>query len=343
MKKLLNEYGLIAALLIISVGGYLSLGEQKEDFLSDPLDAIGARFSDLMADDASKAEFSESYAEFRKKVIDQEITPEQFESVAASVLNLESSGESISWEEANMVLALASEPTYRVLPGLSTVSAASQASPLSPPVSPPDQDVYSSLPVPSAEATDRTVIAADMSPERYKIMNERMSDAFALADAMSEESSASTNLRSHVKFVMGDGISVVVDSNAVTLWNGGEMRTLTRDIERKQMVQFKGGLDEPNHAREARYNAQRELSARAEANDLQSTVEKEYLISIERLHKLQSMGMVVEIDTVHLRQSMEYSIEMMMLELQEAEIETKVTGDGEVGDAETVRIKVNSN
>ena len=79
MKKILNEYGLIAVLLIVSVGGYLALGDQKEDFLSAPLDAIEARFTDLMADDASKLEMSDSYADFRKKVIDQEITPEQLE------------------------------------------------------------------------------------------------------------------------------------------------------------------------------------------------------------------------------------------------------------------------
>jgi hypothetical protein len=343
MKKLLNEYGLIAALLIVSVGGYLSLGEQKEDFLSDPLDAIGARFTDLMADDASKAEFSESYAQFRKKVMDKEITPEQFESVAASVLNLESSGEAISWEEATMVLSLASEPTYMVLPGPATVSASVPAVPASPAAPLPNKDLYTRLPVPSADATGRTFAASDVSPERYKIMNERMTDVFALADAMSDESKASSNLRSHVKFVMSDGISVVVDSNAVALWNEGGMRTLTRDIERKRMVQFKGSLEEYNQTREARFDAQRELYARSEANHLQSNIEKEYVMAIERLHKLESMGMVVEIDTVHLRKSMEHSIEMMMLELQAADVVIEINGDEESDAGEKVRIKVNSN
>ena len=358
MKKILNEYGLIAILLIVSVGGYLALGDQKEDFLSDPLDAIGARFANLMADDASKAEMSESFAVFRQKMVDKEISPEQFESVAASVLNLEASGEQITWEEANMVLSLVSEPTQMVIPDPGwdplASSAPSAPSAASPPGNRSDPDL--SLPNPASGSAGGVLYTSnDFSPERYKVMNERLADAFAFADgmdAMAKKNSGRGSLRSYVQFEYRNGISVVVDSNAFQMWNDQEMQGLTREIERNRMVRFRKGAGGEYRRREALYNEQRKLAAMERSLDIKSNVQNEYLVALERLQKLQSLGMVVEFDTVHVREALDLGIEMMMHELGDLRIEFDLEADEDGHNnsdaeadkrSETIRIKVNSN
>ena len=323
MKKLWNEYGLIAILLVVSVGGYLSLGDQKEDFLSDPLDAIGARFTQLMEDDASREEFSESYADFEKKVRDHEITPEQVEFVAASVLNLEAAGAELSPEDAKMVIAMATEPAQTVLP----VPAKRPAPPSSP--VPPLLAAEQSEPARASSERSSTTYrissgdaTADTSPERYREMNERMADAFALADeieVIAREESEDGEIRSHVRYTFEDGIAVTIDSSAAHMWNRKDLQPLTKDLERKRMVTYQYGLKN-KHVKVAEMEAaKRRQYAKMREQQLEESEEELFLFSLERLSKLQEMGMVVNLDTVMLRLQIEESLRQIKVEFDEME------------------------
>lgn len=331
MKKLWNEYGLIAVLLVISVGGYLSLGDQKEDFLSDPLDAIGTRFAELMEDDKSKADFSESYAEFKKKVKEGKVAPEQVESVAASILNLKASGAALTLEDAEMVISLATEPDKVVLP----VPA--------PPVA-PDPSVddgitpgWRELPASSYGYYQKEL---DVSPQRYRLMGERMKDVFALADELDHMAGDTDNaeeFRSHIRFAFRDGIGIVVDSAVVKLWKGDALRTLTQGLERRRMVIFQNGTSDAPVKWAEMLQKDRLLLEKARAYRTEIGTTRQFLASLERLNKLQEMGMVVSLDTAMFRHQFEESIQLIMEELGDLELEESEEEGVSAG------VKVNSN
>ena len=321
---------MIAVLLVVSVGGYLSLGDQKEDFMSDPLDAIGARFAGLMTNETDKAEFDESFAEFRQKVMDKEVSPEQFESVAATILNMEAAGEQLTWEEAEMVLSLASEPIEAVLPT---------------PAVPPVADAAPAAPVPqvaTSVGSNVTVHTVDVSPERYREMSDRVAQAFAAADemkALTLDADLPDEMGSHFRFDARGGIAMVVDSSAFKIWDKEEIQPFVRDLERKKMVRFENSFQEKQRERAEQFYEQRRLADRARAMEIETMrIKEEYLNDLDLLYKLQSKGMVVEIDTMHLRKAMEQSIYLLMQDLEEAEAELESEGRHE-----TIRIKVDSN
>lgn len=314
MKKIWNEYGLIAILLIVSVGGYLSLGDQKEDFLSAPLEAIRARFTQLMENEAGRAEFSESYADFEKKVRDHEITPEQIESIAASVLNLEAAGAELSPEDADMVIAMATEPAQEVLPVLKTNPAVSTDAWIETEDS-PDYSV-ATMPAPRNSPVD-------VSPERYRAMSERMAVAFAFADEMNhiaDEQSDDVEFRSHVRFTFENGITVMVDSSAAPVWKSSDLRPLTKNMERKRMVRFQIGLREINVKQAEVLSDKRRLYARTRKMQLEESEEELFLFSLERFNRLQEMGMVVHLDTTMLRLQIEESLRLIMEEFDETDL-----------------------
>jgi hypothetical protein len=61
MTSSLREYGLIALLIAVSVGGYLLFERNKEDLLSFSLDAIGTKLVNLVDDETAKIRIAEAF------------------------------------------------------------------------------------------------------------------------------------------------------------------------------------------------------------------------------------------------------------------------------------------
>ena len=327
MQKLWNEYGIVALLLIVSVGGYLSLGDQKEDFISAPLEAINARFDQLLANDTDREEFGDSFAVFEKQVREGNVPPEQIESVVATLLNMQASGAHLSTEDAQMVISLAMNPSKTVfeLPGNMALASPASSEPRA-----------TSLPQPatpgSAPSPPKIMDQADT---RFRDMGERMSGAFALADEMGSVSFSQReegDSRSAVRFIVSDGIAVAVDSTVQGVWNESKLKSITRDLERKRMVRYENRRKPTDENRIARsYEKERNLYARALEQKVEMAANQERLQSLERINRLQDMGMVVNFDTTAFRIQMEESMNLLMVELKKIDFDMEF----DLGDADT--------
>ncbi len=75
MTSSLREYGLIALLIAVSVGGYLLFERNKEDLLSFSLDAIGTKLVNLVDDETAKIRIAEAFKRFQQQVRDNELRP----------------------------------------------------------------------------------------------------------------------------------------------------------------------------------------------------------------------------------------------------------------------------
>jgi len=149
-----------------------------------------------------------------------------------------------------------------------------------------------------------------------------MAGAFALADeikVIAREESDGGEIRSHVRYTFEDGIAVTIDSSAAHVWNREDLKPITRDLERKRMVTYRYGLKN-KHVKEAEIeSAKRRQYAKMREMQLEESEEELFLFSLERLSKLQEMGMVVNLDTVMLRLQIEESLRQIMEDFDEME------------------------
>ena len=117
MKKLLREYGLILILILVGIVGYLALRGNEQDILAHSLDGIRNRLVAMVDDVANREAIAAHFDRFKDKVLAKEVSTEDVEHVAANVLNLSNSGSSITPEQAELMLDMASSaPEATLLP-----------------------------------------------------------------------------------------------------------------------------------------------------------------------------------------------------------------------------------
>jgi len=81
--------------------------DHKDDLsnaLDNSLDFIGSKLNAMVAEPSEKEEIVKVYDDFKKKVKDKQIPPDQVESIAANILNLSNSGVTITHDQAENIL-----------------------------------------------------------------------------------------------------------------------------------------------------------------------------------------------------------------------------------------------
>lgn len=299
MKKFWKEYGLVGVLIVIAVGGYFLLGENREDILARSLDSIGERLMELVDDREAKAKTADAYANFKDRVAAKEVTPDQFERIAASVLNLSTSGAKLSSEEVEMVLSLAIEGEVNVLPIPDAPFETSEVTPVEPA---PDVSTYT-----WTLATEEEVGA-------------RVSAMVAFSDKMKQmavaaEQADETNL--HVQYVVNDGIQVVVDS-VISIWQDNELQALTADLDREKRVIWNKDLADTQRKHFEQLKTQREKIAVTRGAGVNlSPNEAGKIMVLERLNRLQEKGIILDIDSTTFRIRMDIILQEVLRELEE--------------------------
>jgi hypothetical protein len=296
MKKIWREYGLIAVLLAIALGGYFYLGEHKQDILSYSLDAIGNRLVDLVDDADSKDRIEAAFDSFKSRVLAHEVPIDRVESIAANVLNLTTSGASLSGEEAQLVLELSTEPLTEALPAPELEEVV---------------DDSPETPLPSVSVTaesDRTL--ADVGVKISALI------AFAeKVDAMAP--GADPVMKRHIRFTSDDGLRVEVDSVSGALWSTGSMRSLAQEIEKEQMVTWAENVAVKKEARSRMLSRHRKSmekalkDARADA-----PMENANLVLLRRINGLRSKGFGAGLDSTVLNIRIDMALKEAMKNLK---------------------------
>lgn len=130
MGTLWREYGVIAVLLTVSVGGYLYLSESEEDLLGKALQSVSNHLLALVPEGQDQGEALAALSIMEDRVARGEVRPEQMERLAASILNLRSSRTTLEPEEAEMLVMMALEDPD-VLPSPSDPAPAAAPTPAS--------------------------------------------------------------------------------------------------------------------------------------------------------------------------------------------------------------------
>ncbi len=105
MKTFAREYGLVTVLIVVGLVGYVLYDQNREDVLSYSLDVVGERLLALVDDPVMKEALATRFAQYKRDVLEEDVAPREVEQFAANVLNLSNSGEKLTMEEAELVLA----------------------------------------------------------------------------------------------------------------------------------------------------------------------------------------------------------------------------------------------
>ncbi len=293
MKKIWHEYGVIAVLLIVAVGGYFYVNEHKEDILSYSLDAIGDRLVRLVDDPGSKAKIADAFDRFKDRVLANEVPADQVETIAANVLNLSTNQERLSPEEAEMVLQFSMEPLSEALPL-------------------PESDEID-------ESDSGITLVAPKRPPGIALegVGSRISALLAFADhAETAATESDPGIRAHYRFTINDGLGLEMDSVSGMLWSMDTMAGVAREIEDLNLVTW---ADDVKSSRamltqetEKHGSTIEEIRIRMEAPMAGAEAG---LLRLERLNQLRKKGFGAGMDAAVLNMRMDLVLKEMLKNL----------------------------
>jgi hypothetical protein len=108
MAEKKHDFGLILSLgLIIAIGGYWFVKEVQMDSVEHYIDLLGDKLVDLVPKETEKQELAEIYDEFKSKVKEKKIRPENVEQVASAIINLSNVSDSVTFAEAEALIRIA--------------------------------------------------------------------------------------------------------------------------------------------------------------------------------------------------------------------------------------------
>ncbi|GMQ82169.1 MAG: hypothetical protein BMS9Abin05_1614 [Rhodothermia bacterium] len=284
MTKFFKEYGLVLLLIVVGVGGYLLLGDEREDILSSSLDALGLRLISMVDDTDGRAKTADTFEDFKAKVAANDITPDQLERIAANVLNLTSSGAKLSPEEADLVLGLSIEGDASALPMPDLPDTGGEQPPEITPVAP-----------------EPNVIARTWSRKSSNEIGERLATMVQFADKVKEMSASvgsDTDIALSIQYIVDDGLKVVVDTIASKFLEMSEIQALANELERDRVVIWEKNVRDARRKHiETLKKQRRRLEETRISSGALSQRDAGKIIALERLNKIQEAGVVLQIDS----------------------------------------------
>ncbi len=145
MRQLWHEYGLIALLIVGSMGTYWYYSQHEETLLTASLDVLGTRLAEMV--DGDRGAVAGLFERFKQNVAEREVSPDQIASLTANVLNLQNSGARLTPEDVEMILTPL--PEVALLPAPAAPEALAEAG----------EDLEAML---TFEATLRDALSPDM-------------------------------------------------------------------------------------------------------------------------------------------------------------------------------------
>ncbi|MDA1029266.1 MAG: hypothetical protein O3B41_09475 [Bacteroidetes bacterium] len=276
MKSSFREYGVILALIVVSVSGYLLFSQNKEDILAYSLDILGTKLVALIDDETAKQRVAEAFSRFQEQVMNQEVSAEQVELVAANVLNLTNSGTRLSLEEAELVLTMNPESFANSLPSPDPNFFGDTEPPL---------EVKS--PLPPQVVASRIIQLAQLG-ENLEVM-------FEFSNAVEDETKGATRF---IRFDSDEnGMHVIVDPELEKLFQSGKLKPVTEELDRKNLVRWQKELEKDASRRAKWFESEAKKLANVQVYEVQSAERADRIQTLARIRHLQSLGITTGMDS----------------------------------------------
>lgn len=218
MWESFRKIGFFLAVLLISAGIYLVMYAEKDvqqNMLKLSLNLMGDKLLAMVPEGADKNKLTELYEDFKQRVINGSVAPEQIENVAANILNVSNTETTITSQQAGGILRLA------MVAPVPEVSAIGHVEP--PPI--PEHPEWENL------------------GQRVKIMfefNEQMHDA------IKEQPEKRREFLKQIHYQVKDGLNLVVDTNLKQQMDEKEFIILAKEfkyLEQQELLAWQENLE----------------------------------------------------------------------------------------------------
>lgn len=310
--KLLREYGIVIVIILVGITGYLFYYQNREDVLSYSLDMLRDRLVEMVDDAAGKEAIAARFNDFKEQVLAQEVAPEEVENIAANVLNMSNSGSSITLEQAEMMIRLASEESGTVLPvpefpdSAVIVVSADPAEAFAVAVEVAEDAVAATAvavggpaPVPPTSDVRRPPSPPQpVEPEEWTALGERLNTMFVFNENMQDmvkgHIELGRDMTQVVRFRVENGLYINVDTTMVGRMEGEAMKEFSKEmkrLEREQMLVWKKNMAREMQAERARARAEAlAVESFSERHGDRVQVIKPNLEYLQALKNLEAMG-----------------------------------------------------
>ena len=117
MFKNIRDLGFSFTLLfLIAVGIYWIMDQLQKDYLDQYISILGDKLVTLVPESSEKRALNDLFDQFRTKVENKEVSPQQVEQIAAEIFNLSNLSDSISLAEAEELIRLPEVPLIEEIP-----------------------------------------------------------------------------------------------------------------------------------------------------------------------------------------------------------------------------------
>jgi hypothetical protein len=176
MAQKKRDFGLILSLgLIIAIGSYWFVKEVPMDGVEHYVDLLGDKLIKLIPKEQEKQELAAIYDEFKVKVKEKKVSPENVEQVASAIINLSNVSDSLTLSEAEALIRIA----------ISDIPVENQGL----------------IHIPDVEAT----------PEEWEDLNDRLSSVYQLEEHLSDHVDVVPE-RPMLQYRVDEKLNIIIDS-----------------------------------------------------------------------------------------------------------------------------------
>ncbi len=287
MSKTLKKVGyLMVTVALTAVLYWLFFVDSgsKQDVLEYSLNMLGKKLMAMMPDTSNTQPVATLYDDFMARAKNKEIPPEKIELVAANILNLSKLDTVISPQEAELVIRWSlAEPVE-----LKEVA--------------PDTNGHS----PSVPAPSRPFRRADIPPEQWRMIGERIRSANRFNDeyqkAMKQYREAGVDPQFQYLFHVEDGLRIAIDSTMKQHFDQRKFREMQKhlhELERQRVIVWQKDLHQKiMRDMELRRKEMESLERLNQLQQLERLKALEALRSLDNLKKLPALGSLESLDAL---------------------------------------------
>lgn len=270
MGKILRTLGFFLLVAIITLGIFLLVVPNKktqQDVLQYSLNLLGDKLLAMVPDKEDQESVKKQYDEFVAKATNKELSPEQIETVAASIINVSNSEKELSGKEAYEVIKVTETTEPDSVSEVETIEPSHPHSGIKRPprpLKPPRWKHY--------------------EPEDWEDLGERLSSIYNINENIQRIVHESMNIDSQrtaeINYQIDTGLKVAMDEKVRHKLEGKEYRLLAKELgklEKEKMLIW-------------RENMQAGMEGlRIGLESLEHLKELRHLEGLESLHSLQGL------------------------------------------------------